>query len=643
MKKLDGKSLDIREDSIEKLKKLFPEIISEGEQINFEKLKAILTDDLDESNEKYTFTWNGKSQATKIANTPTTGTLKPNTDRSKDWNTTENLYIEGDNLEVLKLLQKSYSNKIKVVYIDPPYNTGNDFVYNDDYKDNIKNYITKTEQIDEDGYKQSTNTEISGRYHSDWLNMMYPRLKLARNLLSADGGILISIDDNEKDNLIKICDEIFGENNFIGTFIVKSTPNARDYGHIGKMHEYILFYAKDINSLTSNHLEDKTKKFTYSDENGPFNIHPLYNSNESFHKDNRPNLYYPFYINPESQDKDGFYDISLIESDYYSVEVYPPKSVKNSVQFVWRWGKELSEKNLSTEIVGYKSNSGDWRIVQKMRGNKKVIRSILEEPSFTSRRGTAELENLFNAKIFDFPKPSGLIKQILMALSNHDSIILDFFSGSATSAQATMELNSEDNGVRKYIMIQLPEKVEVNSTAYKEGYRTIPDIAIERINRAGDKIIKENPELKNKLDIGFKYFKLDKSNIKKWNIDQNNLEEELLLFTDNFEEGSTHDEIVYELLLKQGIQLTVPIEKKIYEDTSIYVIANGAMFVVIGNSINEAIGEYIRDYESVFNQGEDSEIVVAFQDIGFEDDSTKLNTFEILKASGFKDENIFTV
>lgn len=636
---MSGETLDLTEENIKKLKEIFPQVLNEN-QIDFDKLRLILGDEIENRPEKYSFTWNGKNDAIKLAQQPSTGTLRPNKEKSKNWNETENLYIEGDNLEVLKQLQKSYAGKIKVIYIDPPYNTGNDFVYNDDYKDNMKSYLNKTKQINEEGYKQSTNTETSGRYHSDWLNMMYPRLKLARNLLSVDGGIFISIDDNEKDNLIKICDEIFGENNFVGTFVVKSTPNARDYGHIGKMHEYILFYAKDIDKLTSNHLEDKSKKFTYSDKNGPFNIHPLYNSNESFHKDNRPNLYYPFYINPDSRDEDGFYDISLKESDLFSIEVYPPKSVKNSVQFVWRWGKELSEKNLSTEIVGYKSNSGDWRIIQKMRGNKKVIRSILEESSFTSRRGTAELENLFNAKIFDFPKPSELIKQIIKVLSDQDSIILDFFSGSATSAQATMELNTEDNGTRKYIMIQLPEKVEVNSTAYKEGYRTIPDIAIERINRAGDKIIQENLGLENKLDIGFKYFKLDKSNIKKWNVDSENLEESLFAMEDNFVEGRTNLDIVYEVLLKQGLDLNTPYEEFIVDDTSVYDVAFGNLYIILGNSISQEVADFIATKQ---NEYENENPTAVFNDNGFVNDEDKLNTIEILRNNGFNHDQLLSI
>lgn len=634
MEKIDGKSLDLREDSIDKLKQLFPEIVTEGEQINFEKLKAILTDDLDESNEKYTFTWNGKSKAMRIANTPTNGTLKPVLDKSKEWGTTENLYIEGDNLEVLKLLQKSYSNKIKVIYIDPPYNTGNDFVYNDKFSDNLENYLNQTGQVNEDGYKLSTNQESSGRFHSDWLNMIYPRLKVARNLLKHNGVIFLSIDDNEYVNLKKVCDEIFGENNFVGTFLWNKSQNPPSLSHtIRRKFEYVLCYKKDT-------LSEKLFGGVMSGGDSP-----LYNGGNPVSILKFPPKSVSFNIS------DGVYK----KSNDSMIDLVQPVEIKDSVnrnelilkgQFRWSQETLINELSNGTEII-VKSDKFSPRYARK--GDRMMVPSDLlsmkENEVNTNEKGRKEIEVLFGENIFSFPKPTSLIEYLIntVTYNSKDDIILDFFSGSGTTAHATMNLNVEDNGQRKYIMVQLPEKLNEDSSAYKDGFNTIPDIAIERINRAGNKIIEENPDLENKLDIGYKYFKLDKSNIKKWNVDEENLEEELLLFTDNFEEGSTHDDIVYELLLKQGIELTVPIEKKSFEDTSIYIIANGAMFVVIGNNIDESIGEYIRDYESLFNQEEDSEIVVAFQDIGFEDDSAKLNTFEILKAAGFKDENIFTI
>lgn len=451
----------------------------------------------------YEFNWEGKELAYELAQTPSTGTLRPDKGSSKNWDDTENLYIEGDNLEVLKLLQKSYFGKVKMIYIDPPYNTGKDFVYHDNFRDNIANYKEITNQT------TRANSETNGRYHTDWLNMMYPRLKLARNLLREDGVIFISIDDNELNNLKKICDEIFGEENFNGIFVVNSTPNGRDYGYIAKMHEYSLFYSKNKEYTKINLLPDTEKIFKYSDAKGGFNIHPLYNSNVAFTNLNRPNLYYPFYLNTSNRIESDFYEISLEKKEGF-IEIYPPKSKKDSVQFVWRWGKEKSKEGLNKEIVGYKSETGEYRIVQKMRTTEKVIRSIQSDTRVSSRRGTAEVESLFGKKIFSFPKPLNLVKNFINAGSDNDSIILDFFSGSSTTAHATIELNSEDNGKRKLILVQLPECTDINSDSYKAGYKNICEIGKERIRRAGDKIVSENKDKEGieNLDIGFKVFKL---------------------------------------------------------------------------------------------------------------------------------------
>lgn len=434
MEKINDKSLDLTKLNIEKLKELFPNTVTEG-KIDFDVLRTILGDEVDDTKEKYQFTWKGKSDAIKLAQTPSSATLRPDKDSSKNWDTTENLYIEGDNLEVLKQLQKTYYGKIKMIYIDPPYNTGNDFVYKDDFKKSLENYKEQTNQ------NMKSNPETNGRYHTDWLNMIYPRLLLAKNLLCNEGILLVSIDDNEQDNLKKICDEIFGNKNYLGTFIVNSTPNARDYGHIGKMHEFCLFYAKNSLLTNTNLLPEKEKSFKYQDEKGGYNIHPLYNSNEAFNNNNRPNLYYPFYLYLDKPLGNDFYCIGLEKTDN-CIEIYPPKSLKNSIQFVWRWGKDKSRLNMNEEIVGYRTKDGDFRIVQKMRHTEKVIRSLLLDKKFSSRKGTAEVESIFHSKYFSFPKPLGLIYDFVMMGTNKNDYILDFFSGSATTAHAVMKLNS---------------------------------------------------------------------------------------------------------------------------------------------------------------------------------------------------------
>lgn len=371
-----------------------------------------------------------------------------------------NKIIHGDNLEALKSLLPEYEGKIKCIYIDPPYNTGNEkWVYNDNVNHpKIKKWLG--EVVGKDGEDLSR--------HDKWLNMIYPRLQLLNKLLSKDGAIFISIDDNEQANLKLVCDEIFGIRNFQGAFIVNSTPNARDYGHMGKMHEFCLFYSKDPELLTTNHLPDLDKKFKYSDDIGEFNIHPLYNSNVAFTPENRPNLYYPFYLNPNSEDENGFYEIGLDKKEDW-VQIYPPKSVKDQVQFVWRWGNILSRENLNKEIIGYKTRDGEFRIVQKMRTTHKVIRSIFTDKTNTSRKGTAEVESIFGKKTFDFPKPLKFIEDLVFIASDSDSIILDSFAGSGTTAHAVLNLNKQDGGNRKFILVEM------------EDYAN--DITAERVKR----------------------------------------------------------------------------------------------------------------------------------------------------------------
>lgn len=381
-----------------------------------------------------------------------------------------NLIINGDNLEALKSLLPKYEGKVKCIYIDPPYNTGNEgWVYNDNVNSpQIQKWFAKVV-----GKESEDLTR-----HDKWLCMMYPRLKLLRKLLANDGAIFISIDDNEQANLKLMMDEIFGAGNFIGSFIINSTPNARDYGHIGKMHEFCLFYARSYAQLETNQLEDVEKNFKYKDDLGGYNIHPLYNSNVAFTPDNRPNLYYPFYLNIEKRLGDGFFEITL-DKEEGLIEIYPPLSVKDNVQFVWRWGKSKSLENINKEIIGYRTSEGEYRVVQKMRTTHKVLRSIFSEKTNTSRKGTAEVESIFGRKTFSFPKPVKLLEDLLFIATNKNSIILDSFAGSGTTAQAVLNLNKQDGGNRKFILIEMEDYAEtitaervkrvINGYADKEG------------------------------------------------------------------------------------------------------------------------------------------------------------------------------
>ena len=642
--KISLESMDIAQEKREQLKALFPEVFSEG-KIDFDQLKHVLGEWIEprEERERFGLNWSGKAECMKIIQQPSVATLKPARDESVNFDDTENLFIEGDNLEVLKLLQKSYFGKVKMIYIDPPYNTGKEFIYPDKYTETLDTYLEYTGQNDSNGHKFSTNTETAGRYHSNWLNMMYPRLYLACSLLREDGVIFISIDDNEVAHLRELCDQIFGEENFVGVFVINSTPNARDYGHIGKMHEYCLFYTKDSVSAETYLISEEDKKFKYEDNIGGFNIHPLYNSNVAFNQSNRPNLYYPFYLEPNKNDE-GFNLISMEGKEGW-ITVYPPKSVKEQTQFVWRWGKVKSKENLNKEIVGYTTGSGEYRIVQKMRHSSKLIRSLLVDKKYSSRKGTAEVESLFGNKCFTFPKPLGLLKELLLASTSKDDIILDFFAGSCTTAHAVMALNAEEGGNRKYIMVQLPEPCNEKSEAYKAGYKTIADIGKERIRRAAKKIEKEQNDQLNlngatKPDLGFKVFKLSPSNFKIWegNIEKarldkiENLEQQIFNHVDHIDVASTAEDILYEILLQNGFLLSTQIETIQLAGKEVFSIEDRALLICLDKNLTQEV------IDAIVNEKPLQKII--FLDEGFKgNDQLKINTFQTFKARAKEEDS----
>lgn len=625
MEKLDGKSMDIVKANIEALKQLFPEVVTEG-KIDFEKLKLILGEEIETRNEKYEFTWHGKTQAMKLAQTPSTGTLRPDKASSKNWDTTENLYIEGDNLEVLKLLQKSYFGKIKMIYIDPPYNTGKDFVYKDDFHDNIKNYKEITQQT------TKANTETSGRFHTDWLNMMYPRLKLARNLMREDGFIFVSINDSEQANLKKMMDEVFGEDQFFAQIIVQSNKRGQTYKDIANTHEYLLVYSKSDKSSLFEILKDDDS-LPYEDKIGKFDLWELRNRNPKFGKHNRPNLYFPIYVSPSLKDENGYSRISLKRTEEYCIEVYPKNS--QGKESCWRWSanKIIEDGHLDSDcptIVAKQKQNGDWNIYEKSRKITTKPKSLWSETEVINEQGTIELGALGLGAYFDHPKPVNLVKKILTISSEKDDIILDFFSGSATTAYAVMQLNAEDGGKRKFIMVQLPEKTDEKSEAYKAGYKNICEIGKERIRRAGEKIVQETG--KTDLDIGFKVFKLDSSNVKTWDPDFDNLEQTLFDLQDNIKEDRTKEDLLYEILLKIGLPLTTPIEEIDYNGKTIYNVAYGSVLVCLEDDIDLDIVQEMLKYQS-----EHMPPKVVFKESGFISDAVKTNAIQTLKKHGITD------
>ena len=633
MDKMRMQSVDITAQNIEKIGMLFPNCITEAKDengklkkaINFELLKQMLSEDVIDGDEAYEFTWVGKKAAIVEANKPIRKTLRPCKEESVNWNTTENLYIEGDNLKILKLLQESYLDKVKMIYIDPPYNTGHDFIYPDSFIMDNKDYNEGVGYFDEEGNINFAreNNAYAAKYHSDWCSMIYSRLVLARNLLTKDGVIFISIDDKEVANLIKICDEVFGQDNFQGLFVINASPSAIDYGCIAKMHEYTLMYSKNSLHVKCYQLTEEAKKFDYKDELGEFIIYPLYNGNVAFNPETRPNLFYPFYLNPNHMLDDNFYEIGLEPKEGW-IEVWPVISKKDGIQRVWRWGKEeKSRKNLNKEIVGYKNKEGEYRIVQKYRSNKKTIRSLLLDKCFSSRRGTAEVQELFGRKVFSFPKPTDLLKQFIECGTTSDDVIMDFFSGSASSAQAIMELNAKDGEKRKYILVQLPEPCDKNSEAYKAGYSNICEIGKERIRRAGKKIKEENPLTTLDLDIGFRVLKLADSNMNNVYYGVNEYDQNMLArLESNIKSDRTDLDLLFGCLLEWGLPLSLPYSSETIEGCTVHNYNNGDLIACFDENVPDNVIKAIAKKQP---------LRAVFRDSSFANSPSKINVGEIFK------------
>lgn len=637
MNKMSMESVDIVAKNIEKIGELFPNCITEmldekkstpenkvyKKAVNFDLLKQMLSGEVLDGDEAYEFNWVGKKAAIVEANKPIRKTLRPCPEESVNWDTTENLYIEGDNLEVLKLLQESYLGKVKMIYIDPPYNTGNDFIYRDDFSQSVEDYNDQSGVYDEEGDRLFKNTDSNGRFHSDWCSMMYSRLVLARNLLSKDGVIFISIDDKEVANLIKICDEILGQDNFQGMFVINASPSAIDYGCIAKMHEYALMYSKNSLQVKCYQLTEEDKKFDYKDELGEFIIYPLYNGNVAFNPQTRPNLFYPFYLNPNHMLDDNFYEIGLEPKEGW-IEVWPVISKKDGIQRVWRWGKEeKARKNLNKEIVGYKNREGEYRIVQKYRSDKKTIRSLLVDKCFSSRRGTAEVQELFGRKVFSFPKPTELLQQFVESGTSSDDIVLDFFSGSASSAQAIMNLNAKDQGKRKYIMVQLPEPCDENSEAYKSGYKNICEIGKERIRRAGRKIKEESPLTTQDLDVGFRVFKLDDTNMQDVYYSASDYSQGMLpMLESNIKPDRTDLDLLFGCLLEWGLPLSLPYSSETIEGCTVHNYNDGDLIACFDENIPDSVIKEIAKKQP---------IRAVFRDSSFVNSPSKINVGEIFK------------
>ena len=624
------RSVDIVADNLERLKALFPEVITEG-KVDFEALRQLLGGAVEESEEKYGLNWHGKRRARQLALTPSTGTLRPCPKDSVDWETTQNLMIEGDNLEVLKLMQKSYAGKAKLVYIDPPYNTGRDFVYPDDYRDNLKNYFELTGQTKNFGRKLSSNTEGSGRFHTDWLNLMYPRLKLGRDLLRHDGYFFVSCDDCEVSNIRKMGDEIFGEENFVDTIIWKKRyGGGAKEKYLVSLHEYIVMYAKDIEEVESISVPlseaSINRYYTLRDDNfktrGPYRTHPL-EAMKSF--EDRPNLSFPI------RAPDGS-------------EIRPKRQ--------WRWSRERMDDAIDKgEVAFIKTRQGEWTAYSKQYLNDETGRtrtakvfSIIDD--VYTQSGTNEIVEYFgDARVFPFPKPSKLLKKLVELGSSDDKsdLIVDFFAGSGATADSVFAQNAEDNGTRRVLLIQLPEPLDQNSREQKtaagfcdklEKPRNIAELTKERLRRAARKVKDDNPGYTG--DLGFRVFKLDTSNIRAWDPTPDDLEGSLLAGLDHIEPDRTEQDILYELLLKLGLDLCVPIETRTIAEKSVHSVDAGTLIACLDAAISagevEPLALGIADWHDALAPAGETSVV--FRDSAFVDDVAKTNLAAILQQRG---------
>ncbi|MBV8039567.1 site-specific DNA-methyltransferase [Bacteroides sp. AN502] len=608
MDKVKMQSLDVTGSNIDKIARLFPQCVTERKGkngktvlgIDFEKLREELSADvIDDGEERYQFTWPDKKAHAHLANTPTNKTLRPCREESVDFDNTQNLYIEGDNLDVLKVLRETYLGKVKMIYIDPPYNTGNDFVYNDDFSQNADDYQDNSGQFDEEGNRLVQNTESNGRFHTDWLNMIYPRLKVAKDLLSDDGAIFISIDDNELHNLIKCCDEIFGETNKIGLMTIMSNPRgSQNSKYLSYIHEYILMYAKNANSLRLKGVaksEDSLKEYSETEENGRrYRLLGLRKRGGAWRKEDRPNMFYPVFVNPQNG------QCNLYQTNEYSVEVMPQRPSGELGR--WTWGKDKFQTEQKTVIAKKVNRDGkteSWDIFRKdyidsEDGEEKTtkIKSIWIEKETNYQNAKNEIKSLFgNSEVFDYPKPTYIVQRLASMMNfDENDIIMDFFSGSATTAHATIQMNINDKTNVSYILIQLPEKVNIKSQARKLGYKNICEIGKERIRRAGKKIKEENANKEgiDKLDIGFRVLKLDSSNMQDVYYTPKEFTERDL-FADNVKPDRTAEDLLFQVMLDLGVELSATIEQRTIDGKQVFFVNDNYLVACFDENISENI------------------------------------------------------
>ena len=637
MEKLKMHSPDLTDENIAKIRDLFPNCVSEARDendklrlaVDFDQLRQELSNSIVEGpQERYRLDWPGKREALLTANAPIAKTLRPCREESVDFDRTRNLFIEGDNLDALKLLQETYLGKVKMIYIDPPYNTGNDFIYEDNFAAGKQDYLEESGQVDEEGGRLVANSESNGRFHSDWLSFLYPRLKLAKNLLTNDGVFFVSIDDNEARNLIKMCAEIFGEENFIAQLAVQLNPRGRHLDRfIAKTHDSVLVFVKDgLNGDAIQGLEKEGRmvdEYNKKDDNGPLRLLGLRNRNQSFNPQTRPNLYFPLFVDTSSG------EVSLEKNEKFSLEVRP--DAPNGVQTCWTWGKEKIQKE--SWLLCATPSGDEWRIYRKdyLHGNdgkvaKSLVKSVWTDKEITNDYGRKSVKELFGAAIMDFPKSPELLSKLIHMGTYPGSVVLDFFAGSSSTAHALLNINADDSGNRKFIMVQLPEETNEKSEAFKAGYKNIAEMSKERIRRVGKKILESECHKDWNKDVGFRVLKIDTSNMADvYYTPEQTDQKDLLASVDNIKPGRDNPEdLLFQVLVDWGVDLTLPIRRETIQDKTVFFVNHEPydLIACFDKGITEELVKELATHKPVR---------VVFRDNGFVSDAVKINVDQIFR------------
>lgn len=626
-------SPDLTAANIEKIADIFPGVITESfapdgnprRAVDFDLLRQELSDwVIDGPRERYQLEWPGKRAAAFAANAPVAKTLRPVRDESVEFDSTKNLFIEGDNLDALKLLQESYLGKVKLIYIDPPYNTGNDFVYNDDYAETADEYLLRSGQTNESGARLIANSDSNGRFHSDWLSMLFPRLKLARNLLADDGVLVVSIDDNEVANLRKIGDEVFGAGNFVAQLAVQVNPRGRHMDRfVAKTHESLMIFVRNSNANSIDGIAKEGRmadEYQRSDEGGPFRLLGLRNRNQAFNPQTRPNLYYPLFVSPSSG------QVATKRSDDFNLEVMP--DAPDGTPTCWTWGRDRVNAD-NTLLLAEKAGS-EWRIHRKdyLYGSdgavaRTLVKSVWLDAEFSNDYGRKAVKELFGAALMDFPKSPQLMKRILDIATVPGSVVLDFFAGSSSMAHAVMLANAEDGGGRQFVMVQLDEVPDPKSAAAKAGYDSIATLSRERIRRAGIAVRSAAGLQADGLDVGFRCLKVSTTNMSDVLRTPDETNQQVLGgFEESVRPGRTAEDLLFQVLIDWGLELTMPITVERWDSFEVYLVEEDALIACFDRRITSELVRAMARREP---------LRAVFLDSGFESDDARINAEQVFK------------